>query len=205
MMDVSVSFSRVVGATRWIASQSSIITATHIEFIKRKLIIEFRMYKRPRLEPQKESECDELVDAYELFLLTDAKPTDEQADRLRQDTMRMWPFLHASHLSKIVWVVCRVDSVELYWFLVSLGLDLTYKQGVLPVELAIRANAIEIIESLKGNIVYKECVTSGRLVIEAMHQGDPEHLRCLLSLGASMDESHGKYGTAFEMSIWQGL
>jgi hypothetical protein len=144
------------------------------------------------------------VDGNQLVSLYELAPSQIDPSDLRLMTAFVWPRLRSHHLEKIVWIVVREDCLAMFWFLVDLGLDLR-RGSVRPVELAIRADAPSILDSLAGKLVYSECVKSTRLVIEAMHRGNADHLARLLRLGAPMDEFHPKYGTALQMSLFQGL
>jgi hypothetical protein len=114
-----------------------------------------------------------------------------------------WHELLPHQKDKILVQIVHFDDVDMFRFLVSIGMSLLWEdyESREPVDLAVVADAPRILSWCKGRHSYQEMVSSSRRVIEAIHHGDPHRLARLLDLGASMLESSGKYGSAVEMCL----
>lgn len=114
-----------------------------------------------------------------------------------------WFHMTVEHHDKILAQIVHLDDVELFAFLVDLGMSLLWEdyEAREPVDLVIVADAARIMKWCQGRHRYQDMVSSPRRVFEAIESGDTMRLARLLEFGASINESHAKHGNAVEMCL----
>jgi hypothetical protein len=113
-----------------------------------------------------------------------------------------WNHFSPSEKEYLVSAVIEADDLDLFKWLVQCGMSLLAKDCSFrpPVDILVMGRHPRIIEWCAKRHDYKDMVPSGRRMIEAMYDGDPDHLMAMLELGGSLLEDAGR-GSALSMAL----